>query len=174
MESMIKAPEEQLIRESKSLAFALWCAAYFEAVDPFDGLDETGLSDIIVAGGRKHVIPATVVELVELARPLKSTIALRLVRRGGAYTNVTLEPYEPLGETLLDLFKNSGVCHDPAVCDQLCDPDVNFATLFRLAAEAGYNLYIRLYNGLCTIPSNSFGLMHPDLHEIFQYRLRRY
>jgi hypothetical protein len=172
MQSLVRAPEQQNERESASLSFALWCAAFFAGIDPFDGSDESGLLDVLIAGGEKRVIPATVVELVEKARPLKSTVALRLIRRTGAYTQVTLEPYEPLGETLMELFKNSGVCGDPAVRDQLCDPDVTFDTLFKLASEAGYNLYIRIYNGFHTIPSNSFSLVHPNLYELYRYRLR--
>lgn len=174
MKSLVRAPEVQHKRESVSLSYALWCAAYFAGLDPFNGSDGTGVLDVLIAGGKKEMIPATVVELIEKNRALKSTVALRLVRRTGAYTQVTLEPYEPLGETLMELFKCSGICSDPEIREQLGDPDVTFETLFKLAAEAGYNLYIRIFNGFYTIPSNSFSLVHPNLYKIYQCRLRRY
>jgi hypothetical protein len=172
MKSLIRCPEYQNKRESASLSYALWCAAFFAGIDPFDGSDRSGLLELLIAADQKRVVAATVVELMEMARSLKFTVELRLVGRHNADSEAILEPREPLAKHLMELYKYSGVCSDSAVCDQLCDPDVTFDALFELAVKAGYNLYIRLGNGLETIPSNKFSTAHPDLYELYQYRLR--
>jgi len=174
MKTLIRAPLEQEKRESTSLAFALWCVAFFASLDPFDSPAETGLVDVILAGGKNEVIPVAVVDLMDLIRPHKATIELRLVNRTGSHSEAVLEPNVPLSRNLFELFKASGVCRDAEVRDLLSDPDVTFASLFTLAAEAGYNLYVRVLYEFGTIPSNDFSVRHPNLFRIFQYRLRRY